>query len=246
MARTARTAAAFSAMFLASTFFCAPVWAQSQSADPALQQMAASMATMAAAMQRLAQGTPAAPPAQFALTHTAPASQVGPADYLTREEWSVFLAGDFSKVKRDIQSLKGRIAPRQDAPTATGPVASANSTTGPARVKMTAPAQEEYLSVGFSGDVPNQKDVDGISAYLGRYDVAQVIVLPAPGKDDTERRIHAAARDAALRVAYGGIPPGLRKPKDDGEAHDLVRGAPKDAGVVFHLTLKKTTTASTK
>ena len=123
-------------------------------------------------------------------------------------------------------------------------MASANH--GPARVKVAPPAAEEFLSVAFSGDVPSQADLKGIKGYLGRYEIAHVIILPAPGKDDAERKIRAAARYAALHTAYGGgLIPQLRDPVDDEEARQLVAGAPRDAGVVFHLRLKKAAVATT-
>lgn len=248
MATRTRTAVSFFVTALLVVFLCAPVWAQSQ--EEALRQMAASMATMSQAMQRLAQA-----PAQPALTHTAPVSQVGPADYLTREEWNVFLAGDFASLKRrvgKVESLVGRIAPRSNAapapakPTTSGPVAQATANSSPGHVKVVPPAAEQYRAVAFSGDIPNKEDIAGIKKLLGPYEVAQaVIMLPAPGKDHDDQAIHAAARNATLNAAWGGNGVATREPVNDFERDQLVAGAPAGTGAVFHLRLKKAAVAAT-
>lgn len=253
----ARTSKFFAFLAILFVVFAPQVWAQSpedtlrQGLTEIMEQArrdSAALQRMAAAMERIAQASPqvAVQPAANAAATIANCAQPDNADRaLCLAQYAVEigqhntaryneLAPIVARHTKEINSLKGRIAPRQ--PAAVGPVAS-----GPARVKMTAPAQEEFLSVAFNGDIPSQADLAGIKNYLGRYEVSQVIVLPAPGKDDTERAIHAAARAAALHAAYGGFyPTGLREPKDNGERDDLIRGAPKDAGLVFHLKLKTT------
>lgn len=152
------------------------------------------------------------------------------------------LAAQDRRLQR-VESLVGRIAPRQEAtaaprkPATTGPAAQASANGGLARVKVTPPAAEEFLSVAFTGDIPSQKDLAGIKNLLGQYDLVQIVALPAPGKDDVERGIRTAARKAALSAAYGSAVV-TRPPANDMEAAHLVGGAPKDSGAVFHLRLK--------
>ena len=71
-----------------------------------------------------------------------------------------------------------------------------------------------------------------------RYELVQVVWLPAPGANDMERAAHRAARDVTLDKAYGQGGIGGRQPADDAEARDLVAGAPAGTGVVFDLRLK--------
>jgi hypothetical protein len=248
MARTVRTVSALLTILMIVSFLSTPVWAQTQ--EEVLAQMAGSMASMAQAMQRLVQTPPTAATTQPAAT-SIPAGGCDPANCLTREEWNQFLAKDFTSLKNrvgKVESLVGKIAPREVTrhapaparqPATTGPVAqTASSGSGLARVKMTPPAQEEFLSIGFAGDVPNQKDVEGVKNLLqSRYELVQVVSLPAPGSSDQERAVRTAARGAALNAAYGSAV-STRKPADNEESRQLAAGAPASTGVVFHLRLK--------
>ncbi len=265
--RTLRTAARFFLTLAVLFFLCAPVWAQS--ADPeqvkellswmrnqserdsrALEAIAAAQQQQAQdtralresmvgpAPRQTAQAQPTAPaPTPATLTHTLPVGQVGPDSYLTREEWNKFLAGDFANLKREVKSLKGRIAPAQPA----APRAPATSAPAP-QSAWPLPAAERLLAVKFVGMEPNAADLVKVRDLVrgGRYDLVDMVWLPAPGATPRERGHLSTARVNALDQDYGkpGLPIRGRDPADSEERDQLVVGAPTGTGAVFYLKLK--------
>lgn len=169
-----------------------------------------------------------------------------------KADWSVqqhqTLAGDVATLQKDVKSLKGRIAPRPAATPATpAPIPSDKPAAPSAAATVKSCGQECLRAVKFSGSDPNLADVDKIRDLVGggRYEVVDLVRLPLPtGGDDRSRGLLKDARDANLGRALGRSI-GVREPADQEEAAELVAGAPGGTGVVFHLRLKKTTTAAT-
>lgn len=250
--RTLRTAA--SAALVVALMFSAPqVWAQSQSsADPALQQMAASMATMAAAMQRLAQA-PAPAPAQPV---AAPASTSTLEDRVLRLEQRAdrtdIRIGDVeaaqvaanrrvTTVERDLAALKAGSG--QQASTAAtgngGVTATAGTDLRPAQALPT----HRRLAVRFTGLIPNEADIKKLKDVIagGQYEFVPTPVtwLPAPGSTEQERDLARSGRDSNLDKAYGTGLDG-RIPANNEELAQLLRDATSvpGTGAIVHLRLK--------
>lgn len=229
MARTTRTAV-FSAMFLASTFFCAPVWAQQL--DPAtaaaIQQLATSAAAIAGHFaQQPAQ--PAAPATGASVPMTGDCGQIADAASqalcVSQQALSRTNAahGRLDSLEPRVKKLETRLGnvvhvPAQPASTGVRQASAAASQKGgvpatlaavPGAPAPTAPKRDHAVVIRFSGEIPRTEDV---ALVLQRktegYTVEQVVWLP-PGVDQTTREVARrndpawAKRDAALDAAAG-------------------------------------------